>query len=209
MIGPDSSPVVEAVATAGSDGSDCTVLGGWATGSLESSRRASSSATAGGTTTVSTPAAFESSADPLPAFCAVASTEPSDLASSSTESAARGGSSGDGLSASDGDRLAPGGRFGWELVERERSWLGGVEVVPARIGHRMWMLVARDVAVGRERARCGLGGHAAGGSQSRIDIFEAAGMVANRYLFEVGRRMGTAFRLAGGVRRSGHGKPAL
>jgi len=79
MIGPDSSPVVEAVATAGSDGPSWTVLGGWATGSLEGNCGTFSSATAGGTTTVSTTAAIELSADPLPAFCAVASTEPSDL----------------------------------------------------------------------------------------------------------------------------------
>jgi len=55
-----------------------------------------------------------------------------------------------------GQDKAPEGWVVGKLVERERGGLGGVEEMPTRVGHGMGMVVAGDIAVGRERASRGV-----------------------------------------------------
>jgi hypothetical protein len=102
-IGPDSSPVVETVATAGRNGSDWTLLGGWTTESLAGNAGALSSGDPSDTEAASAATTIELSGTIIAAICTDASTR---TAGSGTTTTGAGGSPDGATSAA--EVVAPG-----------------------------------------------------------------------------------------------------
>jgi hypothetical protein len=94
-----------------------------------------------------------------------------------------------------GDGAVAEGRIVGQLVERKWGRLRRVDEMPARVGHRMGVVVARDVGAGRERTS----GDGASGS-SHGGIAEDRAVVSSVSRAVVSSRTSAAAERGGGGR---------